>query len=47
MTVIPVIMGGVIELVGMENAFLVIGAVLLVLVLALGLYVRRTLAYSG
>ncbi|MCZ6638235.1 MAG: MFS transporter [Alphaproteobacteria bacterium] len=47
MTVIPVIMGGVIELVGMRNAFLVIGAVLLLLVLALALYVKRTPAYRS
>ncbi len=42
MTVIPVIMGGVVELVGMHDAFLLIGGVLLVLLSALALYVRRS-----
>jgi predicted MFS family arabinose efflux permease len=46
MTVIPVIMGGVVELVGIENAFLVVGTVLLTLLLGLAFYVKRTLAFN-
>lgn len=46
MTVVPVVMGGVVELVGMENAFLVVGSVLLLLLLALAYYVKRTPAFD-
>ncbi|MDX1484308.1 MAG: MFS transporter [Alphaproteobacteria bacterium] len=41
MTVIPVIMGAVVELVGIRNAFLVVGGVLLALLACLALYMRR------
>lgn len=47
MTVIPVVMGAVVEVVGIENAFLVIGAVLLALLLGLAVYVKRALALGG
>jgi cell division protein FtsL len=46
MTVIPVVMGGVVELVGIEKAFLVIGIVLLVLLLGLAIYVKLTPAFN-
>ena len=46
MTVIPVVMGGVVELVGIENAFLVVGIVLLTLLLGLAFYVKRTPAFN-
>jgi MFS family permease len=46
MTVIPVIMGGVVELVGIENAFLVVGIVLLTLLLGLALHMKRTPAFN-
>ncbi len=47
MTVIPVVMGGVVELVGIENAFLVIGAVLLIVLLGLAVYVKRAPSFKG
>ncbi len=47
MTTIPIVMGAIVELVGMKISFLVIGAVLLILLLALALYVKRTPAFSG
>jgi MFS family permease len=46
MTVIPVIMGGVVEVVGIENAFLVVGIVLLTLLLGLAFHVKRTPAFN-
>ncbi len=42
MTFIPIIMGGMVELVGLENAFLLIGAILLTLLLAVAVYVKQT-----
>ena len=45
MTVIPVIMGTVVEFVGIRNAFLAIGGILLLLLLALAVYVKRTPAF--
>lgn len=47
MTVIPVVMGAVVEVVGIENAFLVIGAVLLALLLGLAVYVKQAPAFNG
>jgi MFS family permease len=46
MTVIPVVMGGVVEVVGIENAFLVVGTVLLTLLLGLAFHVKRTPAFN-
>jgi predicted MFS family arabinose efflux permease len=40
-TLVPVIMGGVAELVGIENSFLVMGAVMLTLMMAIALFVHR------
>ena len=45
MTFIPVIMGAVIEVVGLENAFLVIGGTLLVLLAIVSLIIRRSPSY--
>jgi MFS family permease len=47
MTVIPVLMGVIVEIVGMRNAFLVIGGALMILLLALAIYVKRTPAFHG
>lgn len=45
MTFIPVIMGGVIEVVGLDNAFLVIGGILMVLMAIIALIIRRSPNY--
>ncbi len=45
MTFIPVIMGGVVEVVGLENAFLVIGGILMVLMVIIALFIRRSPSY--
>ncbi|MFM1813633.1 MAG: hypothetical protein RLZ98_328 [Pseudomonadota bacterium] len=42
MTFIPIIMGAVVEFTGIENAFLSVGAVLIVLLLGVAVYVKRT-----
>ncbi|MDH3239791.1 MAG: MFS transporter [Alphaproteobacteria bacterium] len=47
MTVIPVIMGAVVEVTGLKGAFLLVGAVLLVLLAGLALYVRRSPALNA
>jgi MFS family permease len=39
---VPVIMGGVVELVGLENSFYVVGGVLIALCLAIAVYAERT-----
>jgi MFS family permease len=39
---VPVIMGGVVELVGLENSFYVVGGVLIALCVAIAVYVERT-----
>jgi predicted MFS family arabinose efflux permease len=46
MTLIPVIMGGVVEWVGIENAFLVVGTVLLTLLLGLAIYMKRSPTFN-
>lgn len=45
MTFIPVIMGGVIEVVGLDNAFLVIGGILMVLMAIIALIIKRSPNY--
>jgi predicted MFS family arabinose efflux permease len=40
-TLVPVVMGGVAELVGIENSFLVMGAVMLALMVLIALFVHR------
>ena len=41
-TVIPVLMGAVVEIAGIEASFYILGAVLLALVGLLGLYMKRS-----
>ncbi len=45
MTFIPVIMGGMVEVVGLENAFFVIGGILMVLMAIISLIIRRSPSY--
>ncbi len=45
-TVLPVIMGGIVELAGLEASFLIIGAVLVALMVLLAVEVKRTPALS-
>lgn len=45
MTFIPVIMGAVVEVVGLEGAFLVIGGILMVLMVIISLIIRRSPSY--
>ncbi len=47
MTVIPVIMGAVVQVTGITGAFLLIGAVLLTLLAGLAVYVKRSPALNG
>ena len=42
MTFIPVIMGATVEIIGLESAFLLIGAVLIILLLVVAVYVKQT-----
>ena len=45
-TVLPIIMGGIVEFAGLEASFLIIGAVLVALMALLAVHVKRTPALS-
>ncbi len=46
-TFLPVIMGGIVEVAGLEASFLIIGAVLVALMALLAVHVKRTPALSN
>ncbi len=46
-TILPIIMGGIVEIAGLEASFLIIGAALVVLMALLAAHVKRTPALSA
>ena len=45
-TVLPIVMGGIVEIAGLEASFLIIGAALVALMALLAVQVKRTPALS-